>query len=374
MYERLSIEEREEVLSLLTSEQRDFLMNEVKRGRRTIFENVMRDEKISAIKSIDTELAEDELLVVDWMITDYADYGLGNLDGQCACGRKLRYQFTVEHQQTGKSIQYGKDHLSVFLNIDVKDINGVINELDKFDHELDELLWKVKHEEYGYEIYEKILDKTIISPKIVKHIEVNVPLLDRQMNLLNKYLEKQLEALLEEQREIQINLELEEQQLKKEQFEKLLLEKKKIEGMLEDERKARREREKKRKQQENEKMLHEQTMQDARLKATVDLVGYGAKLEDIAYSLVLNGVHSAVEISWIIVKHFDVDKRISIGVYDRPYIYFDILVALSKQVNNGNLLRDEASDGEDCIFYANPDTVQTNSKDSEEIQQEFSLF
>ncbi|MEK5149039.1 hypothetical protein MKX53_18830 [Psychrobacillus sp. FSL K6-4615] len=374
MYDRLSIEKREELLLLLTAEQRDFLMKELKRGRRTIFENVMRDEKISAIKSIDTELEEDELLVIDWMIIDFADYGLGNLAGQCACGRKLRYQFTVEHQQTGKIIQYGKDHLSVFLNIDVKDINGVINELDRFDHELDELLWKVKHGEYGYEVYEKIQDKTVVSPKIVKHIEVNVPLLDRQMNLLKKYLEKQLEALLEEQREIQIKLELEEQQQRNEKIEKLIQEKKKIEDMLEDERKARSELEKKRKQQEKEKVLLEKMEQDARLKATIELVRQGAKIDEIAYSLVMNGVNSAVEISWIIVKNFDVDKRISIGDFGRPYIYFDILIALSKQVNNGYLLKDEASDGEDCIFYVNPEPVQGNSKDSEEIQQEFSLF
>lgn len=144
--------------------------------------------------------------------------------------------------------------------------------------------------------------------------------------------------------------------------------------MLEDERKARSELEKKRKQQEKEKVLLEKMEQDARLKATIELVRQGAKIDEIAYSLVMNGVNSAVEISWIIVKNFDVDKRISIGDFGRPYIYFDILIALSKQVNNGYLLKDEASDGEDCIFYVNPEPVQGNSKDSEEIQQEFSLF
>lgn len=56
-------------------------------------------------------------------------------------------------QHLGKTIQYGKDHLSMFLNKDVRDIDGVMNELDKFDDELDELLWKINENEYGYENY-----------------------------------------------------------------------------------------------------------------------------------------------------------------------------------------------------------------------------
>lgn len=379
MYERLSVEEREQVLSLVTTEQRDFLENEVKRGRRTIFENAMRDEKITAIKSVDTALEEDEKNVVDWIITDFIDFGLGNLGGQCACGRRLRYQFTVGHQNTRKMIKYGKEHLSTFLNIDVKDIDGVINELDKYDHELDELLWKIKHDEYGHEYYEKTPDKTVVSKIIVKHIEVNVPLLDRQINRLKKYFEEQMEAILEEKRKIQREIELEKRQQENERIEKLLREMKQIEDLLEAERKAHRDAEFKREQQQNEyneKLLREKKQQDtARVEAFKEQVGYGAKFEDIAFSLVLNGVHSAVEISWIMVNNFDVDKRISISTMGRPYIYFDLLVALGKQVDNGNLIMDESSDIMDCVFYMNPyQEVQKNDESQEQLQQEFSLF
>lgn len=41
--------------------------------------------------------------------------------------------FTVEHQKTHKKLQYGKDHLSIFLNIEVKDVNGIIKELGDID-------------------------------------------------------------------------------------------------------------------------------------------------------------------------------------------------------------------------------------------------
>lgn len=61
----------------------------------------------------------------------------------------------------------------------------------------------------------------------------------------------------------------------------------------------------------------------------------GSPLGDIVYHLALNGVHSAVEISWILVKEFGKDKRMSLGTIERPYIYYDVLLALSKHVENG---------------------------------------
>ena len=54
------------------------------------------------------------------------------------------------------------------------------------------------------------------------------------------------------------------------------------------------------------------------------------------------------------VNNFDVDKRISISTMGRPYIYFDVLVALRKQADNGNLIMDQSSDIMDCVFYMNP--------------------
>ena len=378
MFERLSYTERERLLSLVTPEQRDFLENELQRGRRTIFENAMRDEKITAIKSVDTDLEATEKKVFDWNITDYIDFGFGNLEGQCACGRRLRYQFTVQHQKTGKTIQYGKDHLSTFLNISVRDIDGVINELDKIDHELDELLWKMNEDDYGYEYYEKIPDKTVVSKSILKHIEVNIPLFDRQIKRLKALFEQQMEAILEEKLKIQRQLELEKRLQEREQLEKRLKEQKEIAAKLENERKAYLEVELQRIQKENEekekKRLEKKQQDAARIEATKELVGFGAKFEEIAYSLVLNGVHSAVEISHIMVNNFNVNKEISASTLGRPYIYFDVVLALRKQVEKGNLLMDESSNIEDCIFFVNPNQDEHDSKTGEELQQAFSLF
>ena len=74
--------------------------------------------------------------------------------------------FTVEHLVTRTKIQYGKGHLSAFLNIEVNEIDGVINELDKIDYELDELLWKLNNNVYYHEYYNRIPDKTVVSGSI----------------------------------------------------------------------------------------------------------------------------------------------------------------------------------------------------------------
>ncbi|MGE7987949.1 hypothetical protein [Lysinibacillus fusiformis] len=379
MYKKLSADEREQQLSVLTTEQRDFLEIEMKRGRRTVFENVMRDEKITALKSIDITLQVDEMNVVDWLISDYDDFGPGNLDGRCACGRRLRYMFTVEHQITRTKIQYGKDHLSAFLNIEVNEIDGVINDLDKIDYELDELLWKIKNNEYYNEYYKRIPDKTVVSESIKKHFEMNIPFLDRQIYRLNKYFETQMEALEEEQRKIQREVELEERQEERRRIEELLKEKKKIEATLEAGRKALRETEIKRQQEENErieKLSQEKRMRDDKLIELVKAqLGYNATFDEVAYSFVLNGQHSAMAISHVMANDFGFDKQLSVGTVHRPFIYFDVLLALKKQVDKGNLIMDESSNIVDCIFYVNPYREEDRRNESEELQQQtFTLF
>lgn len=379
MYKKLSAEEREQQLSALTIEQRNFLEHEMKRSRRTVFENVMREEKITALKSIDITLQEDEMNVLDWLISDYDDFGPGNLDGRCACGRRLRYMFTVEHQVTQKKIKYGKDHLSAFLNIEVSEIDGVINELDKIDYELDELLWKLNNNEHYHEYYNRIPDKTVVSESIKKHFEMNIPFLDRQINRLNKYFEKQMEALEEEQRKIQREVDLEERKKERRRIEELLQEKKKIEATLEAGRKAQREIEIKRQQQENERIeklsLEKKLIEDKLIESVKAQLGYNATFDEVAYSFVLNGQHSAVAISHIMANDFGFNKYFSVGTMHRPFIYFDVLLALKKQVDKGNLIMDESSNIVDCIFYVNPSREEDRSNESEELQQQtFSLF
>lgn len=67
-------------------------------------------------------------------------------------------------------------------------------------------------------------------------------------------------------------------------------------------------------------------------------LGLGATFDDIAYFLVLNGQHSAVAISHILVNDFGFDKRMSLSTINRFFIYYDVLLALKKQVDNDSVV------------------------------------
>ena len=183
----ITLEERKELLKLVTEKQREFIEEKLKIGRKTLFMRFMQSEKVSVIKMTDDiTLEEIEKQSQDWHIVDYLDYGLGNRAGKCACGRTLRYEFIIEHAITKKRIHYGKDHLADFLNIDVSDVNAIINGLHEVNYDADELLLKIQNDEYGYEIIDSLSDEAVISTDIQAHLDHNVPLLDRQIKRLLK--------------------------------------------------------------------------------------------------------------------------------------------------------------------------------------------
>ena len=74
------------------------------------------------------------------------------------------------------------------------------------------------------------------------------------------------------------------------------------------------------------------------------------------------------------INDFDFDKRMSVSIMNRPFIYYDVLLALTKQVKNGNLIMDESSNIEDCIFYVNPYREEDSNNESEKVQQQTLLL
>lgn len=350
-FEPLSQNERNHLLSLVTEEQRHFLQKKLKRGRETIFGNFMLSEKVSAIKSADEiELLEDEQDVVDWKIIKYHDYGLRNRQGKCSCGRALRYEFIVQHSTTKKSITYGKVHLADFLNLQVRDIDDVVNGLRIIDNELDELLNKIKREDYGYEILDALSDKIKLPKGIQEHVEFHIPLLNGQIRRLAKIIQDK-----EEEENLNRRKALLKEQLKerKEQFATYQKANQLIKARFELEAKE---------QQAKEQKIIEAVNEGLPLKAT---------LGEIAYSFIKTGLTSATEISHIIRNNYNVDKRISSGLMRRPYIYMDVVLAFMEYAKQGYLIIDKESSGiGDCIFLMNPEE-QADSTIHNAIQTTF---
>jgi len=354
-YEPLSQEERDELLWLVTPEQKDFLLNRVKRGRKTIFGNVMHEEKVQAIRAVDIDLQEHERAILDWDIVDYVDFGPGNRIGKCACGISLRYMFTVQHAKTSKTISYGKDHLSAFLNLPIKDINALITELRAIDYELDELLIKIKANDYGYEFLDEITGKMDLPKDIQEHVDNDIPLLDRQIYRI----EVKLSQILAEEEEKKAKERYDaEQELRAKTLEAYIKTRKLLEEriLLEHTRKKEEEKEKNKKVQQI-------------LQSVKELVSSTPTIANIAYALVVGGISSAVEISKIIRDNTNVENRtrISLGSMNRPFFYTDVVLALMKTSEEGSLYFDQESSGiEDCFFYSNLEHKPL--EDKEELQ------
>nr|WP_106782912.1 hypothetical protein [Lysinibacillus timonensis] len=356
--EPLSQEERSQLLETVTEQQRDFLNHKVKRGRETIFANFMLSEKVHAIMSADDiELQENELDVVDWKIVHYDDHGLGNRHGKCACGRSLRYEFTVQHLKTKKTITYGKDHLAQFLNLNVSDIDAVMNNLRVVDFELDELLCKIKHDDYGYELVDELEGKIEIPKDIQEHVNAEIPLLNRQIRRLEKQIQqfeteeasKRHQALTTERNEKQAA----EQKARNEQIETYLKAKKLIQQRFEIE------------------LKEKQTKQQQVMDAVNQQLPPNAHLGEMAFAFIQNGITSATEISHLIRDYYNVDKKVSTSANQRPYIYMEVLHSLMAYTDQGYLTFDEeASSIEDCIFYMNEEgpIVKTTEDTPTEFQ------
>lgn len=162
-------------------------------------------------------------------------------------------------------------------------------------------------------------------------------------------------------------------------MEVLFREKKNIERVLETERTAQLKGEFNRNQQESnrkEKLAQERIKRNAKIvEVTKAQLGFGATFKDIVYSLVLNGQHSAVAISFTMIDDFGYDNKMSMSIMNRPRNYCDDLEALMKQVKIGTLIRDESTNIMDCIFHVNPYPEEdTNINNQEEQQQSLSLF
>ncbi|MGG3471538.1 DUF3895 domain-containing protein [Neobacillus pocheonensis] len=188
---KLTEAQRDLILSSLNEEQVRFLKDEMKRGRRTVFANVIASQK--GLRVPEGATFEDiEHLVDSWILVGYVDAGRVTSDLKCECGRSLRYQYHVINKQTGEERKFGIDHLELHTGIDAKTVSEIRSGFSMIDLELDEILLKI---EAGWSI-----DKLSLPPfsdiklpqDIQLHIDLQLPLLDRQIARIRKLINEAL--------------------------------------------------------------------------------------------------------------------------------------------------------------------------------------
>jgi hypothetical protein len=181
----LTIEERESLLSLLTEQQRTFILEHVKRGKKTTFANEMAKDK-GLVLPTDASIEDIEVLLDEWVLEDYIDNGFINPETPCECGRPLRYQYIVKHKSTEEVRRFGITHFEEHTGIPAEIVNAIKKGFSVIDYEMDELLLKIKSN-WSLDEENLLIPDGFIFPKEIRiHLDNHVPLLDRHIQYLRK--------------------------------------------------------------------------------------------------------------------------------------------------------------------------------------------
>lgn len=173
----LDLEDRDRIMGSLSDEQQDYLRDFLKRGKRTAFASVLARLKGDGLEE------NAEHISTQWMFIEYIDAGEVSNEHLCECGRPLRYQYIVKNLVTNKILKFGKDHFERHTGLPSSIVKAVLKGMYKIDCELDEILNKISS---GWSLFEdlgisSIPDDLIMPIDIREHLELNLPLLDRQV-------------------------------------------------------------------------------------------------------------------------------------------------------------------------------------------------
>jgi hypothetical protein len=189
----MTTEERDRIFGTLTEEQRDFLNHEMLRSRRTLFAQKLAEAKGAMIPE-DASYEDVERLLDGWVYTGYKDAGEPSPEYPCECGRPLRYQHEVRHKMTGAIMHFGIKHLGDHLELDAKTVALIIKGFDVLDEEMNEILLKHK-EGWTLEDYAAVPVGLMLPKDIKAHLELELPLLDRQLLRLRRKIREFMDAI-----------------------------------------------------------------------------------------------------------------------------------------------------------------------------------
>ncbi|TKD71334.1 DUF3895 domain-containing protein [Pseudalkalibacillus hwajinpoensis] len=179
----LTTNERDQLFQQLSADQQMYLNQFLKRGRKTVFANVIARDKGRIIPEGASD-QEIEMLLDNWILDDFIDAGFVSDELLCECGRPLRYQYVVRHVKTGKVLRFGINHFEEHTDMSSTIVKEVMKGFNTIDYELDELLVKQTKGKSSYEIPPGMN----IPKDINDHLELDLPLLDRQERRLNEAL------------------------------------------------------------------------------------------------------------------------------------------------------------------------------------------
>ncbi|MFS1519538.1 DUF3895 domain-containing protein [Bacillus sp. SCS-151] len=208
--------ERDAIIRTLDENKKQFINEQLKRGKKTIFSNVLAEWKASSVTEGIEEIAD------SWVLIDFLDAGetwKETSDLFCDCGKLLRYQYIVVNNQTGDTHKFGETHFEQHTNLPAQLVRDIIKGFENIDYEMDEILEKIKYGWNFRDINILIPDGFCIPQDIKEHFENDIPLLDRQINRLKAQIKNHINELEQQKRQKHIEKQQEEWLRKEEQSE-----------------------------------------------------------------------------------------------------------------------------------------------------------
>ncbi|PEF36454.1 DUF3895 domain-containing protein [Bacillus wiedmannii] len=176
---------RSNIFDALTEKQKDFLQQHVKRGKKTVFANVMALEKgiVLPEHATDTEI---QTILDEWVLIEYIDNGERNVDTPCECGRPLRYQYIVQHQTTKETRRFGITHFAEHTGLPAHIVKQIKDGFAAIDYERDELLVKLQNHWCLDDELSHFPNGFILPTDLKQQLDAGIPLLDTQFKRLRK--------------------------------------------------------------------------------------------------------------------------------------------------------------------------------------------
>ena len=180
--ELLSKKHLEETMSALTEEQKDYLENRLKIRRKSEWLQILATYKGVDITN-DMNVDEIEDKIDDWILIDCLDGGYKRRPYKCDCGQSLRFQYIIQNKKEGEVRKLGEHCFEKYLSLPASVIKDVKSGMYNIDLERDEILTKLPQKVF-FPLSNYLHLK--LPSHIVEQYELGLPLLDRQIQLVEK--------------------------------------------------------------------------------------------------------------------------------------------------------------------------------------------
>ncbi|MED1206104.1 hypothetical protein [Heyndrickxia acidicola] len=166
-----------ELMNLLNTDQKNFLESNIKQSKKSKWLEVLALKKGVVLNNKNAdEIAQQ---IGDWVLIDVLDGGYGNRPYKCECGKSLRYQYIVLHQETGKTYGLGETCFEYYTSLPPQILKDIKTGFHNIDLERDEILLKVRNKDFF--IIEPLLYIKTLPEQIVRQSQLQLPLTQKQI-------------------------------------------------------------------------------------------------------------------------------------------------------------------------------------------------